>query len=151
MLARPPVNLGRVDRKEVRQWNSTYKTLLHQYHRKGKFRCSMNNGRPVSSEEVDDGLLQFLEEERAAGKAVSNHLLEEKELKLASGSEVGILERLSPCACRGGRSGLTSLPARLRVTAKSFLSIMSRRYRVFEGVCGRSASSTTTVTIPSRT
>ncbi|KAG0422112.1 hypothetical protein HPB47_002034 [Ixodes persulcatus] len=58
-----------VDRKQVRQWNSTYETLLQHCHGKGKFKRSMNNGRPVFSEEVDDGLFEFLQEERAAGRA----------------------------------------------------------------------------------
>lgn len=78
-----------VDRKQVRQWNSTYETLLQHCHGKGKFKRSMNNGRPVFSEEVDDGLFEFLQEERAAGRAVSNRLLQEKAMQLASEAKLG--------------------------------------------------------------
>ncbi|KAG0445033.1 hypothetical protein HPB47_002806 [Ixodes persulcatus] len=58
-------------------------------HGKGKFKRSLNSGRPVFSEEIDDGLFEFLQEERAAGRAVSNRLLQEQAWKLASEAKVG--------------------------------------------------------------
>lgn len=78
-----------LDRKQVRQWNSTYETLLQECQGKGKFKRSLNSGRPVFSEEIDDGLFEFLQEERAAGRAVSNRLLQEQARKLASEAKLG--------------------------------------------------------------
>ncbi|KAH9360477.1 hypothetical protein HPB48_009660 [Haemaphysalis longicornis] len=46
----------------------------------GKFKRSLNSGRPVFSEEIDDGLFEFLQEERAAGKAVTRKLASEAKL-----------------------------------------------------------------------
>ncbi|KAH9367055.1 hypothetical protein HPB48_009095 [Haemaphysalis longicornis] len=56
---------------------------------KGKFKRSLNSGRPVFSEDIDDGLSEFLLEERAAGRAVSNRLLQEQARKLASEAKLG--------------------------------------------------------------
>ncbi|KAH9374578.1 hypothetical protein HPB48_009680 [Haemaphysalis longicornis] len=41
-------------RKQVRQWNSTYETLLQEFQGKGKFKRSLKSGRPVFSEDIDE-------------------------------------------------------------------------------------------------
>ncbi|KAG0411428.1 hypothetical protein HPB47_011443 [Ixodes persulcatus] len=71
-----------LDRKGVREWSSNYQSLLQRCHGKNKFKRAINNGRPVSSEELDEALMDFLDTERAAGRAInlvnfeaSNHYL----------------------------------------------------------------------------
>ncbi|KAH9384775.1 hypothetical protein HPB48_026788 [Haemaphysalis longicornis] len=62
---------------------------LQECQGKGKFKRSLNSGRPVFSEDIDDGLFTFLQEERAAGRVVSNRLLQEQARKLASEAKLG--------------------------------------------------------------
>ncbi|KAM7285016.1 uncharacterized protein ISCGN_032005 [Ixodes scapularis] len=100
-----------LDRKQVRQWKSTYETLLQECHGKGKFKRSVNSGRPVFSEEIDDGLFEFLQEERAAGRAVSNRLLREQARKLAPEAKVGNFNASSQHLSRWKKRFNVSLPA----------------------------------------
>lgn len=78
-----------VDRKRVREWNANYQVLLQQCHGKTKLKRTMGTGRPVFSEELDDALMDFLETERSAGRAVSNRLLQEHARQLAAQMGLG--------------------------------------------------------------
>lgn len=78
-----------LDRKHVREWNSSYQSLLQQCHNKNKLKRTLNNGRPVFSEELDEALMDFLDTERAVGRAVSNCLLQEHARKLALQMNLG--------------------------------------------------------------
>lgn len=79
----------KVDRRRVREWNTRYQLLLQQCHGKNKLKRAMSNGRPVFSEEVDDALMDFLEAERSAGRAISNRLLQEHARELAAKMGLG--------------------------------------------------------------
>lgn len=78
-----------VDRKRVREWNTSYQVLLQQCHGTNKLKRAIGRGRPVFSEEIDDALMDFLETERSAGRAVSNRLLQEHARKLAEQMGLG--------------------------------------------------------------
>ncbi|XP_042147347.1 uncharacterized protein LOC120837121 [Ixodes scapularis] len=81
-----------LDRKQVREWSSNYQSLLQQCHNKNKFKRAINNGRPVFSEELDEALMDFLDTEWAAGRAVSNCVLQEHARKLAVQMNLGNFE-----------------------------------------------------------
>ncbi|KAM7310645.1 uncharacterized protein LOC121832848 [Ixodes scapularis] len=81
-----------LDRKRVREWSTNYQSLLQQCHGKNKFKRAINNGRPVFSEELDEALMDFLDTERAAGRAVSNRVLQEHARKLAVQMNLGNFE-----------------------------------------------------------
>ncbi|KAM7304706.1 receptor-mediated endocytosis protein 6 homolog [Ixodes scapularis] len=59
-----------------------YLSLLQQWHGKNKFKRAINNGQMVFSEELDEVLVEFLDTERVAGRAVSNRVLQERARKL---------------------------------------------------------------------
>ncbi|KAM7282773.1 uncharacterized protein ISCGN_000014 [Ixodes scapularis] len=79
-------------RKHVHEWSSNYQSHLQQCHGKNKFKRAINNGRPFFSEELDEALMDFLDTERAAGRAVSNCVLQEHARKLAVQMNLGNFE-----------------------------------------------------------
>ncbi|KAG0429491.1 hypothetical protein HPB47_023583 [Ixodes persulcatus] len=54
----------------VRPSNAELTQALMECHGKGKSKHSLNSGRPMFSEEIDDKLFEFLQEERAAERAL---------------------------------------------------------------------------------
>lgn len=80
-----------LDRKRVRKWSSNYQSLLQQWHGKNKFKRAINNGQMVFSEELDEVLVEFLDTERVAGRAVSNRILQKRACKLAVQMNLGPL------------------------------------------------------------
>ena len=67
-----------VDRKMVREWmnnRTEYETAMRKH---GPQRCRVHGGRPPLSEELDQAVLQYLKEERAKGRPVSDRNLQTK-------------------------------------------------------------------------
>lgn len=67
-----------VDRKMVREWMNNrieYETAMRKH---GPQRCRVHGGRPPLSEELDQAVLQYLKEERAKGRPVSDRDLQTK-------------------------------------------------------------------------
>lgn len=65
----------KVDRKRIREWRRKYVQLLLQGEGKTKTKRKLHHGRQPYSEQVDNAVFEFLEEERASGHAVSNEAL----------------------------------------------------------------------------
>lgn len=79
----------KVDRKRVREWITKYQFLLELSHGKAKLRRALSVGRPPLSKEVDNGLMDFLESQRSAGRSVSCRLLREHARQLAAKMGLG--------------------------------------------------------------
>lgn len=79
-----------VDRKRIRDWLSKEEIFMANNHGKNKNLRKLTSGRKPLSEELDDALFEFFEKERENGFAVSNRMLEEEALKIAT--SLGILE-----------------------------------------------------------
>ena len=61
-----------VDRKRVREWNNNEETLMMNNSGKDSKRRRIGGGSAPQSEELDSLVLDYLLEERAAGRVVSN-------------------------------------------------------------------------------
>ncbi|XP_075739906.1 uncharacterized protein LOC142785329, partial [Rhipicephalus microplus] len=78
-----------IDRKRVHEWDKKFESLVQQNIGTAKLRRKLSNGAPLLSEEVDNALFEFLEQERRAGRAVSNRLLSEEAVKIAQSLQLG--------------------------------------------------------------
>ncbi|KAG0444060.1 hypothetical protein HPB47_014231 [Ixodes persulcatus] len=78
-----------IDRKRIRDWNANYQSLLQECQGENRVRRSMGKGRPVFSKEIDKALVSFLEDERLAGRPVSNLLLQAHARQLAAKMGLG--------------------------------------------------------------
>ena len=72
-----------VDRKQERQWNEMRHVLIQNQTGKQKEGEKIHPGKHVVSEELDLAVLEFLEEERAAGRVVRNKDLSTRALEIA--------------------------------------------------------------------
>ncbi|KAG0419434.1 hypothetical protein HPB47_004117 [Ixodes persulcatus] len=75
----------KLDHKRIREWEKNYKFCCHRTS------ASRSSGKRASvfSKEVDDALFKLLERERSVGHAVSNRLLSEEALRIASQLQLG--------------------------------------------------------------
>lgn len=67
-----------VDRKMVREWMNNRAEYVCALRKHGPQRCRVHGGRPPLSEELDQAVLQYLNEERAKGRPVSDRDLQTK-------------------------------------------------------------------------
>lgn len=79
-----------IDRKRIRDWLSKEEFLTASNHGEKKKLRKLTSGRKPLSEELDDALFEYFEKERENGFAVSNRMLEEEALKIAT--SIGILD-----------------------------------------------------------
>ena len=70
-----------VDRKMVREWMNNRVEYECAMRKHGPQRCRMHGGRPPLSEELDQAVLQYLNEERAKGRPVSDRDLQTKAIE----------------------------------------------------------------------
>ncbi|KAK7100976.1 hypothetical protein V1264_016520 [Littorina saxatilis] len=77
-----------VDRKRIREWRENRNTLLRHQAGKEKKKRKLHGGRDVRSEEVDEGVLEYLDQERAEGRVVRNKDLQRGALELAGGLDI---------------------------------------------------------------
>ena len=73
-----------VDRKRVREWNSTYDNLLLNNVGSNKKKKKLHEGDNPKSPHVDNAVFEFLLEERDEGRCVSNDMLMEKAQECAA-------------------------------------------------------------------
>ena len=70
-----------IDRKMVREWMNNRAEYECAMRKHGPQRCRMHGGRPPLSEELDQAVLQYLNEERAKGRPVSDRNLQTKAIE----------------------------------------------------------------------
>lgn len=72
-----------VDRKRVREWYQKYDQLLDTNIGKGKKKRKLHTGGPLCSQQLDNDVYLYLEEERSEGRVVRNKDIKEKALEIA--------------------------------------------------------------------
>ncbi|KAM7299220.1 hypothetical protein ISCGN_019787 [Ixodes scapularis] len=107
-----------IDRKRIRDWNANYQSLLQQCQGENRVKRSMGKGRPVFSKEIDNALVSFLEDERLAGRPVSNRLLQAHARQLAAKMGLGGFQASHQYLTRWKRRFNVSLRARTNENRK---------------------------------
>ena len=77
-----------VDRKRIREWRENRDALLLHETGQEKKKRKLHRGPAIRSEEVDLGVLEFLDQERTEGRVVRNKDLKRKALQIAGGLQL---------------------------------------------------------------
>lgn len=77
-----------VDRKRIREWRENRDALLLHETGQEKKKRKLHRGRAIRSDEVDLGVLEFLDQERTEGRVVRNKDLMRKAMQIAGGLEL---------------------------------------------------------------